>query len=128
MTLSHPETNELTHAIIGEAIDVHSELGPGLLESSYDECLAIALIDRGLRIKRQRLIPIVFRTRVIPDSYRADFIVNGSVIIEVKSVEKIVGVHKAQLLTYMKHSNVPVGLLINFNVERLVDGITRLSL
>jgi len=128
MTLSHPESNELTRTIIGDAIAVHSELGPGLLEKSYDDCLYFAMAERPLQIERQRKISIVFRSHVIPDSYKADLIVNNSVIIEVKSVEKIIGVHKAQVLSYMKHSGIPVGLLINFNVERLVDDITRLSL
>jgi GxxExxY protein len=128
MALSHPESNSLTRRIIGAAIEVHSALGPGLLESVYEDCLYSDLLDDGLPIERQRLIPVVYHSRVIPAAFRADLIVAEQVIIEVKSLEKILPVHKSQLLTYMKLAHISVGLLINFNVSRLVDGLTRLSL
>ena len=128
MALSHPESNQLTEQIIGLSIEIHRELGRGLLESAYDDCLYWDLFDANHVVDRQRKIPIVRRSRVIPAAFRADLIINDQVIVEVKSLEKILTVHKAQLLTYMRLSQIPVGLLINFNVPRLVDGITRLSL
>jgi GxxExxY protein len=128
MALSHPETNSLTERIIHFAIEIHKDYGPGLREIVYDDCLYWDFVDAGLSIDRQRRIPLERRGRLIAAAFRADLIVNEQVIIEVKSVEKVLHVHKAQLLTYMKLSRIPVGLLINFNVPRLVDGITRLSL
>jgi GxxExxY protein len=128
MGLSYPETNALTERIIGCAIAVHKELGPGLLESVCQECLYWELIDAELDANRELSVPILYRSRVIPAALRVDFIVNDAVIIEVKSVEKILAVHKSQLLTYLKLMHRPVGLLINFNVPRLIDGITRISL
>ena len=128
MALSHPDTNQLTEQIIGAAIQVHKELGPGLLESVCEECLYFELLERSLIVDRQRLVPIVYRSRPIAGALRADLVVGDSVVVEVKSVEKVLPVHKSQLLTYMKLARIPVGLLINFNVPRIVDGITRLSL
>jgi|SRR5215212_5575073 len=128
MALSHPESNRLTEQIIGFCIDIHKEFGPGLLESAYDDSLYWDLFDAELIVDRQRKIPIVRRSRTIAGAFRADLIVNEQVIVEVKALEKVLPVHKSQLLTYMKLSRIRVGLLINFNVDRLVDGITRLSL
>lgn len=128
MTLSHPESNTLTAQIIGFAVDIHKDFGPGLREFVYDDCLYWDIFDANLTVDRQRRIPLERKGRVIAVGFRADLIVNDQVIIEVKSVEKVIPVHKAQLLTYMKLTRIPVGLLINFNVERLIDGITRLSL
>ena len=128
MALSHPETNELTQQIIGLSIQIHKDLGPGLLESAYDDSLYWDLIDSGFAVDRQRKIPILRKSRIIPAAFRADLIVNEKVIVEVKCLEKVIQVHRSQLLTYMRLSRISVGLLINFNVDRLVDGITRLSL
>ena len=128
MALSHPETHHLTEQIIGAAVEVHKALGPGLLESVCEECLYVELLAWGLNADRQRLVPIIYRSRPIAGMLRADLVVGDSVVVEVKSVERVLPVHKSQLLTYMKLSRIPVGLLINFNVTRLVDGITRLSL
>lgn len=127
MALSHPESLDLTNKIIGEAIEVHRVLGPGLLESTYDTCLYLQLTDAGHTVERQRSLPVIFKSHVIPDSYRIDQIVNGQVVIEVKSVEKVCAVHKAQVLTYLRMTGMKVGLLINFNVPKLADGITRIS-
>ena len=128
MALTHPESNHLTERIIGFAIEIHREYGPGLREIVYDDCLYWDIFDAHLPIDRQRRIPLTRRSRVIAPAFIADLIVNDQVIIEVKSVEKVMPVHKAQLLTYMKLTQIPVGLLLNFNVDRLVGGITRLSL
>lgn len=128
MALSHPETNDLTHRIIGLAIEVHRVLGPGLLESVYEDCLYWELVERELGVARQTPLSIVYKSRVIVGALRPDLIVNDIVIVEVKSIEKTLPVHKSQLLTYMKLSRRPLGLLINFNVDRLIDGVTRLSL
>ena len=128
MALSHPQTNELSQQIIGFCIEIHKELGPGLLESAYDDSLYWDLIDSGFTVDRQRKIPIVRKSRIIPAAFRADLIVNDKIIVEVKCLEKVISVHKSRLLTYMRLSRISVGLLINFNVDRLVDGINRLSL
>jgi GxxExxY protein len=128
MALSHPETNQLTQQIIHYAIDIHRDFGPGLREIVYFDSLYWDLVDAEIRVEREKRISLERRGRVFAAAFRADLVVDGRVIIEVKSVETVLPVHKAQLLTYMKLSKTPVGLLINFNVPRLVDGITRLSL
>ena len=122
------ENDELTGQIIGAAIEVHRELGPGLMESTYDECLALELSLRELRFERQVTLPINYKTATVLRSYRLDFVVEKKVIIELKTLEKILRLHEAQLLTYMKLSRIPVGLLINFNSIPLKDGIRRLVL
>ena len=128
MALSHPESHHISERIIGFSIEIHKDFGPGLRECVYDDSLYWDLVDATFSVDRQRRIPVIRKSRVIAAAFRADLIVNEQVIVEVKSIEKVLPVHKAQLLTYMKLSRVPVGLLINFNVARLVDGITRLSL
>jgi GxxExxY protein len=128
MTLSHPELEDLTRRVIRAGIAVHTELGPGLLESTYEECFYWELVDEGLAIRRQSLIPIVYKSRVIPDAFRIDFVVNESLILEIKAIEKVLPVHKSQVLTYLKLTRIPVGLLCNFNAPRFVDGVTRISL
>ena len=128
MALSHPESSELSSLIIGSAIEVHKHFGPGLLESAYDAALYWDLLDRGLSVEQQRSIPLVYKSRPLNAVYRADLIVERTILVEVKSVEKTLPVHKAQGITYLKMTGPKVGLLINFNVPRLVDGITRLSL
>jgi GxxExxY protein len=115
-----------SHAIIGAALEVHRALGPGLLESAYQKCLALELEARGIPFLREVPIPLSFRGVRVDASYRADFICNRSVIVEVKSVQKLEGIHSAQLLTYLKLTKLRVGLLINFNVQRLSSGTVRL--
>jgi GxxExxY protein len=114
-----------SHAIIGAALEVHKALGPGLLESAYSKCLALELEARGVPYMREVSIPLLFRGIQVDASYRADFICNGRVIIEVKSVQKLEGIHKAQLLTYLKLTGLKIGLLINFNVQSLRTGTMR---
>lgn len=128
MSLSHPESIRLTREIIGAAIEVHRHHGPGLLESAYDESLYWELSDRGMTVDRQRSIPLVYKTRLIRAVYRPDMIVNRSVLVEIKAVEKVLPVHRAQLLTYLKMTHLTVGLLFNFNEAILAHGISRVSL
>lgn len=116
---------ELTRQIIGAAIEVHKTLGPGLLESTYRLCLALELEHRGLRYNQELLIPILYKHKKIECGFRLDFLVENTVILELKSVETMLPVHKAQLLTYLRLTGKEVGLLINFNVAVLKDGIHR---
>jgi GxxExxY protein len=119
------ETNQITEKIIGCAIEVHKNLGPGLLESAYEECLYYELNQHGLHVKRQLALPVVYKDVKLDAGYRIDLMVENKVIVEIKSVEAIAEIHKAQLMTYMKLANIKVGLLLNFNVTRLKDGIIR---
>lgn len=118
--------NEVTEQIIGAAIDVHRSLGPGLLESAYEACLAFELVSRGLRVEQQKALPVVYRDVKLDCGYRLDLVVEGSVVIELKAVEQILPVHKAQLLSYLKLAGMKAGLLINFHVKMLKDGIVHL--
>ena len=120
------ELNKITEAIIGSAINVHRELGPGLLESAYEACLAFDLSDTGLFIEQQKPLPVIYKDVKLDCGYRLDLLVEKEVIVELKSVEKILPIHKAQLMSYLKLSGCKVGLLLNFNVEVLKDGITRI--
>jgi GxxExxY protein len=117
--------SDLTEKVIGLAINVHKELGPGLLESVYEECLCFELPAAGLTFQRQLAIPIVYRDARLDAGFRADIVVANELILEIKSVEAIQRVHEAQLLTYLRLSKLKVGLLINFNVLRLRDGLRR---
>jgi GxxExxY protein len=117
--------NEITQRIIGCAIEVHKELGPGLLESAYEECLFYVLNQNKIYVERQKAMPLVFRDVHLDCGYRIDLFIEHKVIVELKAVEAINDVHKAQLMTYMKLAKCRVGLLINFNVVRLKDGIVR---
>ena len=117
--------NDLTSMVIGAAIEVHKECGPGLLESVYTECLAYELADRGLEVERGTAIPLTYRGRSLSTRFYLDLRVNRAVIVEVKSVSALAPVHTAQVLTYLKLTNCHVGLLINFNVPLLKDGIAR---
>ena len=119
------ELNDLTSKIIGASIEVHKNLGPGLLEKTYEECLCIELERVGLRYEKQITLPIEYKGRVIEGAYRIDVLVEDKIILELKAIEKIEKIHKAQLLTYLKLSNKELGLLINFNVELLKSGISR---
>jgi GxxExxY protein len=118
--------NVLTREIIGAAISVHEELGPGLMESAYEACMVHELTHRGLRVERQKPLPVVYRGLALECGYRLDLLVEESVVVELKSVEMIERIHCKQLLTYLKLSKMQVGLLINFNVERLREGIKRI--
>jgi GxxExxY protein len=112
----------LTERIIGAAIMVHRQLGPGLLESSYQACLAFELFDRGIAFERETPLPLCYRGRRLDCGYRIDFLVEGSVIVEVKAIERLEPVHTALVLTYLRLTGCKVGLLINFNVKWLMDG------
>ena len=118
----HPS---LTREIIGKAIKVHATLGPGLLESTYEECLAYELNDAGFLVERQLPVTLSYERLTIESAYRLDLVIEGKVIVELKSVASLLPVHEAQLLTYMRLSGYPLGLLINFDVIRLKDGIKR---
>ena len=120
------EINELSSKIIGAAIEVHKALGPGLLESAYEECLCHELSLQGLRLERQKPLPIIYKGKQLDCGYRLDVVVENKIIIELKACEKIEPIHRAQLLTYLKLSNLNLGLLLNFNVPVLRDGIFRL--
>jgi GxxExxY protein len=114
--------NELTPEIIGAAIEVHRLLGPGLLESAYETCLAYELKNLGLSVEQQKPLPLVYKEIHLDHGYRIDLLVNNLVIVELKAVEQITPVHEAQILSYLRFSGCKVGLLINFNVKLLKDG------
>jgi len=122
------EFDELSNKVIGCALEVHRHLGPGLLEATYEACLAYELTENGLAIKRQHPLPVKYKNINLDCGYRLDLLIEGQLIIELKSVEKVLSIHEAQMLTYMKLADVPVGLLINFNVCLLKDGIKRMVL
>ena len=122
------EFDELSGKVIGCVIEVHKNLGPGLLESAYERCLSYELTAKGLRHETQKGLPIDYKGLKLDTGYRIDLIVENGVIIELKSVEKILPIHEAQILTYMKLAGINVGLLINFNVTKVKDGIKRFVL
>ncbi len=117
--------NETTGEIIAAAIEVHRALGQGLLESMYSECLQCELATRKLRYITQHPLPLVYKGKTLNTSYRVDLIVEGCVVVEVKSVAAILPVHRAQVLTYLRLTGCPAGLLINFQVAKLMDGVRR---
>ncbi|HNY02987.1 MAG TPA: GxxExxY protein [Bacteroidales bacterium] len=117
--------NEITEIIIGSAIKVHKNLGPGLLESAYEECLFFELNKTNLPVERQKPLPLVYEEVKLDCGYRIDLIIGNKVIVEIKSVEALNDVHLAQILTYLRLSKCKVGLLINFNVVKLTNGIKR---
>jgi GxxExxY protein len=120
------EHDEIARQIVDSALSVHKALGPGLLESVYEQCLAYELRSRSLRVASQIPLPVHYREVQIEIGFRIDMVVNDLVLIEVKAVERILAVHEAQLLTYLKLSGKPLGLLVNFNVPVIKDGIRRL--
>ena len=122
------KNDELTGRIIGLAIEVHRLLGPGLLESTYEECLCLELKRSDVGIKRQLSLPVIYKGLKLDCGYRLDLVVDNRVIVEVKSIERLIPIHEAQLLTYMKLSNIRTGLLLNFNCVVLKDGIRRMML
>jgi GxxExxY protein len=117
--------NAITETTIGAAIAVHRELGPGLLESAYEACLVYELSERGVAVERQKTLPVVYRGAKVDCGYRIDLLVEGCVVVELKAVDKLDPIHTAQLLSYLKLSGCRVGLLINFHVKMLRDGIRR---
>ena len=117
--------NEISKVIIGCAIDVHKQLGPGLLESAYQECLCFEIKEKGLQFYREKPMPIIYKDIKLDHGYRIDILVENKVIIEIKSVEKISNVHLKQLLTYIKVTDLKLGLLINFNEALIKNGIKR---
>ena len=118
--------NEISSTIIGAAIEVHKQLGPGLLESTYETCLAYELKQMGLDVKQQQALPVVYKEVKLDAGYRIDLLIENKVIIEIKSVEALADIHTAQLLTYLKLKDLKLGLLINFNSVRVVDGLKRI--
>ena len=117
--------NEISHAVIGAAIEVHRLLGPGLLESAYEECLFKELVIRQLKVERQKPIPVVYKGVKLECGYRIDLLVADRVVVELKSIECLAPIHEAVILTYLRLSGRNLGLLINFNVTILKDGIRR---
>ena len=127
-----PETqreklNDLSHRVIGLCMEVHRELGPGLLESAYEEALAYEFVQAGLTFERQRETPLLYKGVKLNCGYRVDFVVDGGLIIELKAVNELLPIHHAQLLTYLKLERKSLGLLVNFNVPVLKDGIRRVA-
>ena len=122
------EFDDLSRSVIGCAIEVHRNLGPGLLESTYRQCLAHELSQAGISFQMELPLPVRYKGILLDCGYRIDLLVNGDVIVEIKSVESVLPIHDAQTLTYMRLAKVPVGLLINFNVIKLQSGIKRFVL
>jgi GxxExxY protein len=122
------EFDELSRSVIGCAIEVHRNLGPGLLESTYRQCLACELSHAGILFRMEVSLPVRYKDILLDCGYRIDLLVRGELIVEIKSVEALLPIHQAQILTYMRLANVPIGLLINFNVTRLQTGIKRFVL
>ena len=121
-------SDPLTERVIGLAIDVHRSLGPGLLESAYEECLCFEFTQHGLEHRRQVPLPVVYKSVKLECGYRLDFVVQGHLVLELKTVERMLPVHEAQLLTYLKLGGFKKGLLLNFHAAVLKDGIRRMVL
>jgi GxxExxY protein len=117
--------NDISHKVIGAALEVHKALGPGLLESAYQECLFYRLVQMGLSVEKEKAIPLVFEEVRLDVGYRVDLLVENKLVIELKSVDALNDIHLAQVLTYLKLGDFRLGLLINFNVEILKKGIMR---
>ena len=129
--MNHRDTESqrdpVSERVIGLAIEVHRALGPGLLESAYEECLGYEMSQTGLAFRRQVPLPIVYKAVQLECGYRIDFIVEECLVVELKTVEKLLPIHDAQLLTYLKLSGIRIGLLMNFNVPVLKNGLRRLA-
>ena len=119
------ELNRISEAIIGAAIEVHRALGPGLLESTYEACLAFELAQRGVSVKQQEPLPVVYKDVKLECGYRLDLLVQDAVIVEIKAVDRLAPIHDAQVLSYLKLAGLNLGLLINFNVKVLTNGVRR---
>lgn len=122
------EINRITESVIGAAIEVHRTLGPGLLESAYEECLCYELDSRNIPYEKQKSLPVVYKGKTLDCGYRLDLLVEDVVVVEIKAVQELLPIHEAQVLTYLRLGNWRVGLLINFNVPLLKRGIKRLIL
>jgi GxxExxY protein len=120
------EMNDLTYKIIGCVYKVHSELGPGLLESTYEICLEHELLKTGHRVERQMVLPVIYDDIKLDAGYRIDLLVNQQVVLELKAVDELAPIHQAQVMTYLKLSGLKVGLLLNFNVKDMKRGIKRI--
>jgi len=118
--------NQITYEIIGAAYKVHTELGPGLLESAYEVCLEYELLKKGFKVERQKQLPVIYEDVKLDAGYRIDLLVEDTVIVELKAVEKIAPIHQAQIMTYLKLSERKLGLLMNFNVTDMKKGIKRI--
>jgi GxxExxY protein len=125
--ITEEESNTITGKIIGAAIDVHRALGPGLLESAYEACLTYELRMRKLKVESEKPIPIFYKDVMLDCGYRADLVVEDQVIVEIKAINNLSSIHEAQLLSYLKLSGCRIGLLINFNVKYLKEGIRRMK-
>lgn len=125
--MNYTSINQLTYEIIACAMTVHSELGPGLLESVYEQCLEYELRQCGMKVERQKIVPVMYKGRRMPEGFRLDLLVNDTVIIELKAVETVPPIDQARVISYLKLMNKPAGLILNFRVERLRDGIIRLG-
>ncbi len=119
--------NEITSVIIEESIYIHRNVGPGLFESVYEELLSYRLIKRGLQIQKQKPVPVIFEEVKMDIGFRSDLIVENKVLVEIKSVEALANIASMQTLTYLRFTGISIGLLINFNVEKLKDGIKRIA-
>jgi GxxExxY protein len=128
LRLTDADPNDCTNSVIASAIEVHRLLGPGLLESVYEACLCRELSERGISFRRQVALPVEYKGTKLDAGLRIDLLVAESLVVEIKSVETLAPVHEAQLLTYLKLSGIETGLLLNFNVVRLKDGIKRMVL
>lgn len=123
--MDREQYNTITGIVIGAAIEVHRELGPGLLESVYEACLTEELASRGLKVKNQVFLPILYKEKALGKNFKIDLLIEDEVIVELKSVEKLLDVHEIQLVTYLRLANKKLGLLINFNVPVLTKGVRR---
>ena len=120
--------NEIAAIVVDSALAVHRELGPGLFESTYEVCLVYELESRGLEVEVQKSLPVIYKNVLLVDAaYRIDLLVNGKVIVELKAVQEITDLHKTQLLSYIKLSKIKLGILVNFNVKLIKDGIKRIA-
>ena len=126
MLSGNSRLNDLSDAIIGGAIDVHRAVGPGLLESAYQACLAHELRTRGLKVEPQKPLRLIYKDLVMPCAYRLDLVVEQQVVVEVKAVDRLLPIHHAQVMAYLKLSGYPLGLIFNFSAARLTDGLRRI--
>ena len=125
--LTSEQLNALSNQVIAAALAVHSQLGPGLLESTYEACLAYELAERHLTVEQQQVVPLVYKGLRLDQGYRLDLLVEHELILEIKAVDELLSIHKAQLLTYLKLTGLRLGLLMNFNVQLLKTGIHRVA-
>ncbi|MEG0851546.1 MAG: GxxExxY protein [Flavobacterium sp.] len=123
--ISQDELDAISYKIIGLAIEVHKQLGPGLLESAYQECLYYEIVNSGLSVEKQKVLPIIYKDIKLDHGYRIDLLIENKIVIELKTVEAFTDVHFAQILTYLKLGNYPLGLLINFDSKILKNSIKR---